>query len=125
MAHISPDAKIPRRHFWDISQLTNWIVDLGETCHITPEISDFILGSLVETDKYIEVADENFFTEKQTGEFEIKMCDDNGRPLIFTLYNVIFAPNLRDWILSIITLIHSGHNWLCHKGCYTVFFSDN
>ena len=36
-----------------------------------PEISYFITSSLVETDKYIEVADGNFITEKQTEMVEI------------------------------------------------------
>ena len=28
--------------FGDSSQLTNWILDSGATCHMTPEDSDFI-----------------------------------------------------------------------------------
>ena len=47
---------------------------------MTPEISDFILGSLVEMDKYIEVADGNFVTAKKNGEDQIKMRDNNGNP---------------------------------------------
>ena len=55
MAHMYSNIKISRRGFGDISQLTNWILDSGATCHMTPEISDFILGSLAEADKYIEL----------------------------------------------------------------------
>ena len=44
---------------------------------MTPDILDFILGLLVETDRYIEVKDGNFVTAKQTGESQIKMCDNN------------------------------------------------
>ena len=58
--------------FVDSSQLTNYILDSGATCHMTPYISDFILGLLVNTDKYIEVPDENFITEIKTGEVQIK-----------------------------------------------------
>ena len=58
-------------------QLTNWILESGATCHTKPEISDFVLVSLEEMDKYIEVADKNFVTVKQTGEVKIKMRDDN------------------------------------------------
>ena len=36
MARMSSNAERPRRYFGDSSQLTNWIVDSGETCHITP-----------------------------------------------------------------------------------------
>ena len=60
MAQMSLTVEIPRRDFGDISQLTNWILDSGAMCHMTPEISEFLPGSLVETDKYIEVADGHF-----------------------------------------------------------------
>ena len=65
MARMSSNAEIPRRDLGDSSQLTNWILFSDVTCHMTPKISDFILGSLVETDKYIEVADGNFVTAKK------------------------------------------------------------
>ena len=32
----------------------------------------------METDKYIKVLYVYFITEKQTGEAQIKMCEDNG-----------------------------------------------
>ena len=51
-----------------------------------PEISDFLLSSLVEMDKYIEVEDSNFVAVKQTGEVQIKMVNDNGKPFNATLY---------------------------------------
>ena len=56
----------PRRDYGDSSQLTNWILDYGATCHMTPAISDFTLVSLVETDKDIEFADGHFVTAKNT-----------------------------------------------------------
>ena len=51
--------------------------DSSATCHMTQEISGFIPGSLVETYKYIKVADGNCVTVKQTWELQIKMSDDN------------------------------------------------
>ena len=96
VACMSSNAEIPRKYFRDISQLTNWILDSDDTCHMKPEISDFISGSLVETDNYIEVADGNFVTVKQKGEIKIKMRNDNENPFIATLYNVLFAPDLCD-----------------------------
>ena len=51
--------------YGDSSQLTNWILDSGATCHMTPEVSDFISGSVGDTDKYIEVADGHHVTAKQ------------------------------------------------------------
>ena len=69
----------------DISQLTNWILDSGATCHMTPEASDFISGSLEDTDKYIEIADGHHVTAKQKEQVQIKICDDNGKNFIATL----------------------------------------
>ena len=74
--------KPPEEIYEKSSQVTNWILDLGVTCHRTQEISDLMLGSLVETDKYIEVADGHFATAKKAGEVQIKMHDNNGKPLI-------------------------------------------
>ena len=109
MERMSSNSEIPRIYFGDISQLTHWILESGTTCHMSPDISNFIPGSLVETDKYIEVSDGNFVTEKQTGEVQIKMRDNNFKPFIATLYNIIFAPDLWDQLFSIIALMNSGH----------------
>ena len=49
----------------DSLQLTNCILDLGATCYLTPEVSDFIPGSLEVTDKHIEVADVHHITAKK------------------------------------------------------------
>ena len=67
MVHMSTNVENPRRNYGDRSQLINWILDSGATCNMTPEILDFILGSLVETDKYVEVAYGNFVTSKKAG----------------------------------------------------------
>ena len=80
---------------------------------------------MVETDKYIKVADGNFVTVKQTGEIQIKIPDNNGKTLIDKFYNALFAPDLCDQLFSIITLMNSGHTCIYHKGFCTVFFSDN
>ena len=42
-----------RKDFGDSLQLANLILDAGATCHMTPEISYFISGSLVEMNKCI------------------------------------------------------------------------
>ena len=52
-------------YFVDSSQLTNWNLDSGVTCRMTPEISDFVLGSMVEMNKCIEVADAHFIIAKK------------------------------------------------------------
>ena len=65
------------------------------------------------------------FRAKQTGEIKIKMCDNNGKPFIAMLYNVILVPDLCDHLFSIIILMGLGHTWLFHKGFCVVFFSYN
>ena len=75
MACMYSNAEIPRRYFGDSLQLTNWDLDLGATCHMTPEIWNFVPNSQVETDKYIEVAYGNLVIAKKTGE-------NKGKPFI-------------------------------------------
>ena len=62
MARISNDEKRENKDYGDSSQLTNWILDSGATCHMTPEVMDFIPGSLEDADKFIEVADGHHVT---------------------------------------------------------------
>ena len=52
---------------------------------MTPQVSDFIPGSLEDTDKYTEVADGNHITAKQKGQVQIKVCDYNRYTFIATL----------------------------------------
>ena len=108
--------------YGDSSQLTNWILDLGATCHMTPEVSDFIPGLLENTDKYIEVVDGHHVTAKQKVQVRILMCDNNGKTFIATLYNVLLAPDLCDSLFSIVTLMNAGHTCIFHKGFCTVNF---
>ena len=51
MARMSGNDKNYSRYFGDSSQLTNSILDSGATCHMTPQVSDFISGSLEDKDK--------------------------------------------------------------------------
>ena len=53
MAGMSGNDKSSIRDFGDSSKLTDWILYLGVTCHLTPHISDCIPGLLEDTDKYI------------------------------------------------------------------------
>ena len=61
---------------------------------MTLEVSDFIPGSLEDTDKYIEFLDRHHVTAKQKVQVQIQMCDDNVNTFIATLYNVLLAPYL-------------------------------
>ena len=51
MARMSVNDKCPIENVGDSLQLTNWILDSGETCHMTPKVSDFITYSLEDMDK--------------------------------------------------------------------------
>ena len=73
MARMSNDDVPKNKYYGDSSQLTNWILDSGATCHMTPEVMDFIPGSLEDTDKFIEVADGHNVTAKQKGSVRIQM----------------------------------------------------
>ena len=72
MVYMSSNDECPSGNFGDSSQLTNWILDSGATCHITPEVSDFIPGSLEYTNKHIEVVDGHHFTAEKKGKYEYK-----------------------------------------------------
>ena len=62
---MSNDDVRENKDYGNNSQLVNWILDSGATCHMTPEITDFIPGLLEDTDKFIEVADGHLVTEKK------------------------------------------------------------
>ena len=114
MARMSINDKFPSGKFGDSSLLTYWILDSGEMCHMTPEVSDFIPGSLEDTYKHIEVVDGHHVTAKQKGQVQIKVCKDNRDPFIATLHNVLLAPDLCNRLFSIITLMSFGHTCLFH-----------
>ena len=46
MARMSSNDERSSEKYGDSSQLNNWILDSGATCHMTPEVSYFIPGSL-------------------------------------------------------------------------------
>ena len=122
MAQISSDDECSSKSYGNSLKLTNWILYSGAMCHMTPEVSAFIPGSLEDTDKYIEVAGGHHVTAKQKGQVGIKMCDNNGNPFIATLHNMLLSVDFCDKLFLIITLINSGHTCLFHKGFCTVYF---
>ena len=121
MAQVSSDDKHKNKDDGDSSQLTNWILDSGATCHMAPEVTDFIPGLLEDTDKFIGFVGGNHVTAKQKGSVPLQMCDNNGKTFVATLYNVLLAPDLCDRLFSIITLMNNGHTCFFHKGFCTVY----
>ena len=53
MAQMSDNDKSSSRDFGDSFQLTNWVLDSRARFHRTPRVSDFIPGSLEDTDKCV------------------------------------------------------------------------
>ena len=39
MARMSDNENVSTRYFGDSSQLTNWVLDYGATCHMKPQVS--------------------------------------------------------------------------------------
>ena len=72
------------RYFGDSLQLTDWILDSGTTCHMTPQVSGFIPGALVDTDKYIKFYYVYHVTMNKKVQVQIKMCDYNINPFFAT-----------------------------------------
>ena len=70
MARMSSNEERSSENYGHSLQLTNWVLDSGATCHMTLEVSDFIPGSLSDTDKYIEVADRHHVTAKQKSQVQ-------------------------------------------------------
>ena len=70
MARMYVNDKSPSGNFGDSSQLTNWNLDSGATCHMTPEVLYFIPGSLENSDKHIKFADKHHVTEKKKVKYE-------------------------------------------------------
>ena len=106
MAQMSGNDESSSGYFGNSSKLTNWVLYSVATCHITPQVSYFITGSLEDTDKYIEVTDGNHNTVKRKGQIQIKMCVNNGDTFIATLHNALLATYLCDRLFPIITLMN-------------------
>ena len=65
MVRMSSNDECLSGNFGDISQLTNFFLDSGATCHMTLDVSNFIPCSLKDRAKHIEVADGYHVTAKQ------------------------------------------------------------
>ena len=124
MALMSGNDESCRRDFVHSFQLTNYILDSGATCHITPQVSGFIPGALKFTYKNIEVADGHYVTAKQKYQIQIRMCDNNRDIFIATLHNVVLALDLCDRLFLIIKLMYLLHTCLFHKEFCMVYFGD-
>ena len=69
MARMSDNDECSSRDFGESSQFTNWILDSEATCHMTPQVLGFVLVSLEDTDKQIEVTERHHVTSKQKDKY--------------------------------------------------------
>ena len=109
MTQMSGNDESPSRDFGESLQFTNWVLDSVATCHMKPQVSDFIPVSLEDTDEYTEDADRHHVMAKQKGQVKIKMCDDNENTFIATFHNVLLVPDLCGRLFFIIALMNLGH----------------
>ena len=70
MACLSDNDECTSGNFGDSLQLTNWILDSGATCHMTPEVSDFISDFLEDRDKHMKVTDRHHVTMKKKDKYK-------------------------------------------------------
>ena len=122
MARMSNDEEREIKEYGDSSQLTNWVLDSRATCHMTPEVTDFIPELLEDTDYSLKLRTDIMSRQNKKVSVCIQMCDYNGKKFIANLYNVLLAPDICDRLFSIIMLINAGHTCLFHKGLCTVYF---
>ena len=83
---------------------------------MTPQVLDFIPGSLEDTDKHIKVTDGYHVTAGEKVQEQIKICDDSRDTFIEILHNILLAPDLCNRLFSSITLMNLGHTCLFQKG---------
>ena len=67
MECMSGNDECPSGSYGVILQLTNWILDSGATCHMTPVVLDFILGLLEDIAKHVEDTNINHVTAERKG----------------------------------------------------------
>ena len=79
MARMSGNEKSPSRYFGDSLQSTNYILVSGATCHMMPQVSNFIPDSLEDTDKNIEVADGHHVVAKKKVQKQVCLNESGDR----------------------------------------------
>ena len=65
---MSGNGECPSGNFGDSLQLTNWILDYVATCHMTPEVSYFIPGSLEDMDSILKLRTDITSQQKKKAE---------------------------------------------------------
>ena len=92
----------------DPSSLLNYIPDSGASQHMTPRLDD--LYDMEEGLKLgVIVADGHVIKVTKTGKIKIRMIDDDGKPLVAMLHQVMYVPGLSRRLFSLTRFTEQGH----------------
>ena len=104
MARMSSNDERSSKKYGDSSQLINWILDSGATCHMNQKFR-------------ISFQDHQRI-RINTLKLRTDITSRRNKKIFFiaTLHSVLLSPDLCNRLFSIITLVNSGHNYLFTKG---------
>jgi hypothetical protein len=107
----------------DPSSLLNYIPDSGASQHMTPRLDD--LYDVEEGLKLgVIVADGHVIKVTKTGKIKIRMIDDDGKPLIATLQQVMYVPGLSRRLFSLTRFTEQGHTVFMRRNAICLRFGE-
>ena len=107
----------------DPSSLLNYIPDSGASQHMTPRLDD--LYDVEEGLKLgVIVADGHVIKVTKTGKIKIRMVDDDGKPLVATLHQVMYVPGLSRRLFSLTRFTEQGHTVSMRKNEICLRFGE-
>ena len=96
-----------------------WTVDLGATDHVAKDHDVFVeFHRILYGSKWLYVGNNSRIKVKGVSTCKLSMC--GGRTLI--LHDVLFAPNIRRNLVSVIVLMQFGYALNFYGTCLNVFF---
>ena len=81
--------------------LSNWVMDSGATCHMTPYESDFEHNSVSHTQKGVEDADGHNVPANLSSTILIRTKNDAGENITICLIAVLCVPHLERHLFSL------------------------
>jgi hypothetical protein len=108
----------------DPKDLNNYLPDSGTTQHMTPRLAD--LSDTVEGQNLgVEVADGHVIKCTTTGKIQVRMLDDNGERLDFTLTDVTYVPGLSRRLFPVSKFARHGFHAMIKRNATTLYFHSN
>ena len=89
LKHITSNTSPPYRN-----DLSNWVMDGGCKCHMTPILSDFLPNTFVHENKLVEVADNSSIPAESSGNIHLHVFKESHEKFILTLQNILYVPIL-------------------------------